>query len=66
VKAPALVLHRQGERERQIPLDVSRRLAAALPNGRLLPLEGSAASLFYEDPQADVETILSFLAEDPE
>jgi pimeloyl-ACP methyl ester carboxylesterase len=65
VKAPALVLHRQGERERQIPLDVSRRLAAALPNGRLLPLEGSAASLFYEDPQGDVETILSFLAEDP-
>ena len=65
VKAPALVLHRQGERERQIPLDVSRRLAAALPNGRLLPLDGSAASLFYEDPQADVDTILSFLAEDP-
>jgi pimeloyl-ACP methyl ester carboxylesterase len=66
VKAPTLVLHRQGERERQIPLDVSRRLAAALPNGRLLPLEGSAASLFFEDPEADVETILSFLAEDPE
>jgi pimeloyl-ACP methyl ester carboxylesterase len=63
VKAPTLVLHRQGERRRQIPLDVSQRLAAALPNGRLLPLEGSAAGLFFEDPQADVDTILSFLAE---
>ncbi len=62
VTAPVLVLHRQGER--QLPLDTSRRLAEALPNGRLLPLEGSAAGLFFDDPEGDAEAILSFLGED--
>jgi pimeloyl-ACP methyl ester carboxylesterase len=62
VTAPTLVLHRQGER--QLPLETSRRLAGALPNGRLLPLEGSAAGLFFDDPVGDAEAILSFLTEE--
>lgn len=59
VTAPALVLHRQGER--QMPLEVSRALADALPNGRLLQLSGESAGLFFEDPDADVDVLLDFL-----
>lgn len=59
VVAPALVLHRQGER--QMPLEISQRLAEALPNGRLLKLEGSAAGLFFEDPGGDLHVLLDFL-----
>jgi hypothetical protein len=59
VHVPALVLHRQGERE--IPLAVSEQLAQALPDGRLLILEGSSAGLFFEDPDADLAVLLDFL-----
>lgn len=38
VQAPTLVLHRQGER--QMSVEVSRRLADALPRGRLVELAG--------------------------
>jgi len=59
IQAPALVIHRQGER--QIPLDVSRQLAAALPNGRLLALPGSTATLFVEDLEGDIKVLVDFL-----
>jgi pimeloyl-ACP methyl ester carboxylesterase len=59
VRVPALVVHRQGER--QIPLEVSEQLAQALPNGRLLRLEGTSAGLFLEDPDADIAVLLDFL-----
>ena len=59
VQAPALVVHRQGDRE--IPLEVSEQLAQALPDGRLLRLEGAAAGLFLEDPDADLAVLLDFL-----
>lgn len=59
VHVPALVVHRQGER--QIPLEVSEQLAQALPNGRLLRLEGTSAGLFLEDPDADLAVLLDFL-----
>ena len=59
VKAPVLVLHRQGER--QIPLAVSQRLAEAFPDGRLLRLEGATAGLFLENPDADLAVLLDFL-----
>ena len=59
VHVPALVVHRQGERE--IPLEVSEQLAAALPDGRLLRLEGTSAGLFQEDPDADIALLLEFL-----
>jgi pimeloyl-ACP methyl ester carboxylesterase/DNA-binding CsgD family transcriptional regulator len=59
VTAPALVLHRQGER--QIPVEVSRGLAEALPNGRLVRLPGSSAGLFFGDPEGDLRVLLAFL-----
>jgi pimeloyl-ACP methyl ester carboxylesterase len=59
VRVPALVVHRQGER--QIPLEVSEQLAQALPDGRLLRLEGTSAGLFFEDPDADLAVLLDFL-----
>jgi hypothetical protein len=59
VRVPALVVHRQGER--QIPLEVSEQLAQALPDGRLLRLDGTSAALFLEDPDTDLAVLLDFL-----
>lgn len=61
VQAPTLVLHRQGER--QIPVEVSRRLAAALPRGRLVELAGSSPTLFVEDARGDLDLLARFLAD---
>ena len=63
VTAPALVLHRQGER--QMPLEVSQRLAEALPDGRMLRLEGTTAGLFFGDMGADLKVLLDFLTDEP-
>jgi DNA-binding CsgD family transcriptional regulator/pimeloyl-ACP methyl ester carboxylesterase len=60
VVAPAVVLHRQGER--QIPVEVSRRLAAALPAGRLVELAGTSPALFLEDAPGDLELVTTYLA----
>jgi pimeloyl-ACP methyl ester carboxylesterase len=62
VRVPALVVHRQGER--QIPVEVSEQLAQALPDGQLLRLDGSSAGLFFEDPDADLAVLLRFLTGD--
>ena len=59
VQAPVLVIHRH--EERQVPLEVSQELAAALPDARMLRLEGTNAALFLEDPDADVDVLLDFL-----
>jgi len=59
VAAPTLVLHRQGER--QIGVDVSRGLADALPNGRLVVLPGSSPTLFLSDARADLDLVTGFL-----
>jgi pimeloyl-ACP methyl ester carboxylesterase len=64
VRVPALVVHRQGER--QIPLEVSEQLAQALPDGRLLRLDGASAGLFLEDPDADLAVLLDFLTGEPD
>jgi len=61
IRVPALVLHRQGER--QIPVDVSRGLAAALPNGTLVELAGSTATLFVEDLEGDIKVLVDFLTD---
>ena len=61
IRVPALVLHRQGER--QIPVDVSRGLAAALPNGTLVELAGSTATLFVEDLEGDLKVLVDFLTD---
>jgi len=61
IRVPALVLHRQGER--QIPVDVSRGLAAALPSGTLVELAGSTATLFVEDLEGDIKVLVDFLTD---
>jgi DNA-binding NarL/FixJ family response regulator len=57
---PALVLHRRNSR--QIPLETSASLAAALPHGELRILEGSTATLFFDDPNTVVQTLLTYFA----
>lgn len=61
VVAPALVLHRQGAH--QIPVEVSRRLADALPGGRLVVLDGDAPALFLDDPEGDVALVADFVTD---
>ncbi len=58
VAAPALVLHRQGER--QMPVDVSRRLADGLPHGRLLELAGATPTLFFEHARDDLDLVTRY------
>lgn len=62
IQAPALVLHRRGAP--QIPLEVSRSLALALPNGRLIVLEGQQPHLFLEDSNRTVRILTDFLQGD--
>jgi DNA-binding CsgD family transcriptional regulator/pimeloyl-ACP methyl ester carboxylesterase len=62
VRAPALVLHRQGVR--QLPVEVSRQLADALPHGVLHVLDGSTPTLFVENPGADMNLVTAFLGGD--
>jgi DNA-binding CsgD family transcriptional regulator len=61
VLAPTLVLHRQGER--QIPVEVSRRLADALPHGTLRVLPGSTPTLFMPGAPGDLDVVTRFLAD---
>jgi hypothetical protein len=58
VAAPALVLHRRGMP--QISADIARSLAAGLPRGQLVMLEGSQPSLFVENPDQVARLLLSF------
>jgi DNA-binding CsgD family transcriptional regulator len=64
VVAPTLVVHRSGMT--QIPIDVPRSLARALPRGRLVVLEGERPTLFGEGTDAVVSMILDFLCEGTE
>ncbi|KUL22441.1 alpha/beta fold hydrolase [Actinoplanes awajinensis] len=59
VRAPALVLHRQGDQ--QIPVEVFRRLAERLPDARLVELPGSTPTLFIEDAAADLRLVTGFV-----
>jgi DNA-binding CsgD family transcriptional regulator len=59
VTAPTLVLHRQGEG--QLPVEVSRSLAEALPHGRLIVLPGSSPTLFLEYARGDLDLVTEFL-----
>lgn len=61
ITAPALVLHRQGQR--QIPEEISAQLAAALPNGSLRHLSGESPSLFVTDPEGDLRLFVDFLTD---
>ncbi|GID27557.1 alpha/beta fold hydrolase [Paractinoplanes brasiliensis] len=59
VEAPTLVLHRQGDQ--QIPVSVSRRMAAGIPGARLVELPGKTPTLFVEDPAADLSLVIGFV-----
>ncbi|GIE83026.1 hypothetical protein Aph02nite_89760 [Actinoplanes philippinensis] len=59
VRAPALVLHRQGEQ--RIPAETSRRLADALPDGRFVELPGATPTLFIENQDADLRLVTGFV-----
>lgn len=59
VRAPTLVIHRQ--RDEQMPVEVSRRLADRLPDGRLAELRGTTPTLFIEDPATDLRLVTDFV-----
>jgi len=59
VAAPTLVVHRAGMS--QIPVEVSRALAADLTRGRLVLLDGSQPTLFMDDPGAVASMIADFI-----
>ncbi|WP_250030961.1 alpha/beta fold hydrolase [Paractinoplanes maris] len=61
VRAPALVLHRQGAE--QIPVEVARRLAARLPGARLVELPGTTPTLFIEGGASDIALVSGFVAD---
>ena len=58
VQAPSLVLHRRDAQV--ISLEVSRALADLLPNGHLVILPGSSASLFFEKTDDVVDRLTAF------
>ena len=58
VIAPTLVLHRRDMA--QIPVEVPRSLAQALPRGRLVLLDGAQPTLFTEDPGGVVAMLVDF------
>ena len=64
VTAPTLVL--QSRSERQLPAELNRALAQALPNGRIGRMAGGTASLFADEADADVAMILDFLTDSHE
>lgn len=61
VRAPTLVVHRQADR--QMPVEVSAGLAAALPEGRLVRPPGDRPALFLEDLPSDVELVTRFVTD---
>jgi pimeloyl-ACP methyl ester carboxylesterase len=63
VDLPALVLHRK--RDRAIPLDCGRRLAALLPQGRLQSLAGDIHLPWLGDTAAVVRAVARFLDQGP-
>jgi DNA-binding CsgD family transcriptional regulator/pimeloyl-ACP methyl ester carboxylesterase len=58
VRAPTLVLHR---REGRGPLSESMKVASAIPNARLVFIEGSAYSWALEQPDAVLQAIDEFV-----
>jgi len=61
VAARTLVLHPRDMT--QIPIDVARSLAAGLPRGRLVVLEGAQPVLFTEDPGEVVSLLAGFFCD---
>jgi pimeloyl-ACP methyl ester carboxylesterase len=61
VSAPALVLC--GEQDKMTPLHYSQALAGALPNSRLVVIEGAGHMVMLERPQAVAKALTEFLQE---
>jgi DNA-binding CsgD family transcriptional regulator/pimeloyl-ACP methyl ester carboxylesterase len=59
VRTPTLVLHRR--QLRHPDLDLTRRLAAGIPNARLVVLEGTSSTPFVGDGDAVLHAIREFL-----
>ena len=59
IAMPVLVIH--GDKDRNAPYAGGRAWAAALPDGRLLPVPGAAHSLWRDDPVAVFGAIRHFL-----
>jgi DNA-binding NarL/FixJ family response regulator len=59
VKAETLVMHRR--EGQQVAIEDSTALAAAIPGGRLLVLDGASATLFFDDPIGIARLISSFV-----
>lgn len=56
---PTLVLHRR--KSRAVPFDCARRLAAAIPDARLVGLDGSAHNLWDADHVSSLSVLEEFL-----
>jgi pimeloyl-ACP methyl ester carboxylesterase/DNA-binding CsgD family transcriptional regulator len=59
VRCETLVLHRRDATV--IPLEVSERLAEAIPHAELRILDGSSAAFFFEDTDEAVRTLVRFV-----
>jgi DNA-binding CsgD family transcriptional regulator len=57
VRAPALVVHRRGDRA--IPFRLGRELAAALPDATFVPLAGSAHFPWYDDADSVIRALVA-------
>jgi pimeloyl-ACP methyl ester carboxylesterase/DNA-binding CsgD family transcriptional regulator len=64
VRAPALVVHRRGDRA--IPYRLGRELAAALPDAALVPLAGSAHFPWFDDADSVVRALRAERAPPPQ
>lgn len=60
VSVPTLILHRKDDRV--VPVEASRRLAAAIPGARLVLYDGEDHAPMLGDTQALLEDLISFLA----
>ncbi|MGC8917754.1 alpha/beta fold hydrolase [Streptomyces sp. PG2] len=60
VRTPVLALH--GERDRVSPVEVSERLAEALPNGRLRVVAGAGHWIHVDRPDEFCELVGEFLS----
>jgi DNA-binding NarL/FixJ family response regulator len=61
VSAPALVLHRRGDRT--VPIGRGRELASLLPNGRFVALQGDSHLPWMDDQRALQRALAGFLGE---
>lgn len=59
VRAPTLILHRR--KDRAVPFEMARQLAALIPGSELVTLEGKVHMPWYGDSRILVDAILRFL-----